>query len=80
MIMISMKDKMKKEMAEKLKAVAPSVTVEDRKEACVKFLKSHATISHYLSGDVRNMDLGLSLLEFFHGRINERGERLNAIA
>jgi hypothetical protein len=70
----------KEELSKKLKEVAPSVTVEDRKEACTKFLRSHATISHYLSGVVRNEDFGLNLLEFFHGRINEREERLKAIA
>lgn len=68
------------ELAEKLKEVSPMVTVEDRKEACAKFLKSRFTIFKYLAGEVRNADFGLELLEFFHGRIADRAERLKAIA
>lgn len=71
---------LKTEIAEKLKSLAESISGDDRKEACEKYSKSHVTISNYLSGKVANEDFGLELLEFFHGRINDRAERLKAIA
>lgn len=75
----------KKELAKKLKAISEQITSEDKKLAREKFELSDATISFYLNGNGKdgrgtNLDTGLALLEFFHEKINERIERLKALA
>lgn len=60
-----------------LKQLVPLLVPEDRKEAMAKHSISYVTISRYLQGDVANLALGLSLLNFFTGRINKRKAELN---
>jgi hypothetical protein len=60
-----------------LKTLKPDVTREDRKTAEDKFKISNATISRYLSGDVRDNDLAADLILFFRGKIEKRDKALN---
>lgn len=70
----------KKELGDKMRLISSNVTLDDKKAAIEKFDKVRATIASYLEGDVKDVDFGIELLEFFHGRIKERLDRINAIA
>lgn len=66
-------------LSERLAAIKPDVTAQDRKDAFAEFNLTEATIHKYLKGEGPNADLGLKLYEFFHGKIAGRIERINAI-
>lgn len=64
----------------KLLAMAPDVTLEDRKVGVKKFKKSMVTVMTYLKGEVLNNDLGLELILFFTDRIAERERKIKSYA
>ncbi|MDF2381359.1 hypothetical protein JMG10_07780 [Nostoc ellipsosporum NOK] len=55
-----------------LKALKPDVTAEDRSALQQEHFLSRATISRYLSGEVRDNDTAALIIQFFKTRIAER--------
>jgi hypothetical protein len=64
--------------AEKLKGISKGVFADDRKAAMVEFDISYVTLWRYLKGDVKNVNLGVSLHTFLNERIENRKELLTA--
>lgn len=58
--------------SQKLVAISENVVSDDRKAAEKEFDVSYFTVHRYLKGQVKNIDLGVRLYEFFNERIEKR--------
>lgn len=74
-----MGNEVKAVIRKKLMTISEQLIPEDKKAAKEQFKLTDAAISNYLNGLVPNVERGLSLLEFFHAKVNERKERVKAI-
>lgn len=66
-------------IAATLKKMNSNVTVSDKHEAAQLMDVSYNTILNYMRGDVANVEIGLRLMEFFNGIINNRIERVKQV-
>lgn len=71
---------LKSQVIQKLKGLEGNITGLDKTQACEKLKISRPTLDKYLSGDVSNVDTGISIFEFFNGKITRRIQRLNKVA
>lgn len=62
----------------KMKGISENVLGDDRKEAMEVLEVGYWTIHRYLKGDVKNLDLGVKMYEFFQNKIDNRKRVLTA--
>lgn len=75
-----MSTELKDMVVQKLTGLTGNITGQDKKDACTKLKVSRPTLDKYLSGEVPNVDTGLTILEFFNGKISKRMDRLKRVA
>jgi len=61
---------------EKLRLIANGLTADDKKKAEVVLDYSRQTISDYLKGEVKKVDVAMSLIDFFSPIVTERISKL----
>lgn len=71
---------LKTQCIKKLRSLDGNITGVDKTDACDELNISRPTLDKYLDGKVFNVDIAISIIEFFNGRIAKRLERLEGAA
>lgn len=65
------------ELAQKLMALKPEVTDQDKEELSKEHNISKSTIYAYLNGKVLNIQTGVTILSFFKQKVQQRRELIS---
>lgn len=64
-------------IADQLKAISPNISRADRKAIKEKHGFERSTVSNYINGRGVDPDTGLTMLNFFKGRIADREHQIS---